>query len=54
MTNANKGFRIERLTQTDITSTNRANKETKPTIALTNLPAGTRSEYKTPFISIIL
>jgi len=51
---ANDGFWIEKLTQMEITSTNRKSKETDPTIALTNLPAGTHSEYKTSFISTIL
>lgn len=54
MMTVKKGFWIAMLTQMDITSTKRASIETNPTIALTNLPAGTHSEYKTPFISITL
>jgi hypothetical protein len=39
---------MEKPTQVEIASTSRKSKETDPTIALTNIPAGTHSEYK-PF-----
>ena len=53
MMTVKKGFWIEMLTQTDITSINRASKETNPTIVLRNFPAGTHSEYRTFSIRIL-
>ena len=54
MMTANEGFRIEKLTQMDIASTNNASNKTNPTIALTKFPAATHSEYKISFISTVI